>query len=146
MKTCSHTSTVKMRCSTPAADSRVREDLGTEAAPHLHNLADLLALAPRRACRVDVERHLAMRSSRRTCGVGSRECLSMATSDGQLPLANANAADAGWHLHLVLLLAGRIEDADLRQADVARQARPAERVARPVLEGDRGVAAAASLT
>ena len=92
----------------------------------------------------------------------------MATSDGQLPLANANAADAGWHLHLVLLLggrlsnkiapaapkrrawhtlAGRIEDADLRQADVARQARPAERVARPVLEGDRGVAAAeASLT
>ena len=151
MKTCSHTSTVKIRCSTPAADSRVREDLGTEAAPHLHNLADLLALAPRRACRVDVERNLAVAKTFGAAvdapAVWDRECLSMVTSDGQLPLANAHAADAGWHLHLVLLLAGRIEDADLRQAYVARQARPAERVARPVLEGDRGVAAAeASLT
>ena len=79
------------------------------------------------------------------CGIGSASAL--VTSDGRLPLANAHAADAGWHLQLVLLLAGRIEDADLRQAYVARQARPAERVTRPVLEGDRGVAAAeASLT
>ena len=65
----------------------------------------------------------------------------------QLKADGAGLRIACAHLHLVLLLAGRIEDADLRQAYVARQARPAERVARPVLEGDRGVAATeASLT